>query len=263
MIRRIWTAYTVELIKARRLWFTYIGPVLVVLAVLGAPLLRPIERDGVSDYGFIAYATPVALNLLGLVLLLTYCAGLISSELSGGSIRMVLVRPLRRCEFLAAKLLLGMTYAVVLTVLVGMTSWLLAFTFGELAGVSYGGEVIYTAGQMRNAYLLGMLLSLVPQFAAVAYALMLSTFTRNTGAAIGAAIGLWIVLDTLKHPLRISPYLFSTYLEVPWKVFSNYGEMLDASWLPAVKYGLATSVASFVLFAFIAGCTLSRRNLHA
>lgn len=263
MIRRIWTAYTVELAKALRLKFTYVGPVLVLLAVAGALLLHPIERDGVSDYDFIAYATPAALNLLGLLLVLVYCAGLVSSELSSGTIRMVLVRPLRRWEFLAAKLLLGMTYATALTVLVGGMSWLLALAFGEVSGVSYGGELIHTAGEMRGAYLLGMLLSLAPALAVVAYAVMLSTCTRNTGAAIGAAIGLWIVFDTAKHQLRIGPYLFSTYLEMPWRVFANRSQMLDATWFPDVKSCLVTSVASALLFALIAGYILSRRNLHA
>ena len=263
MIRRIWTAYTVEVVKALRLRATYVGPVLVVLAVIGTLALRPVERDGASDYGFVASATPLALDLVGLLLLLVYCAGLVSTELNSGVIRMVLVRPLRRTEFVAAKLLLGMTYAVALTVLVGLTSWSLAFALGELAGVNYGGEVIYTAGQMRNAYLLGMLLGLAPQFAAVAYAVMISTFTRNTGAAIGIAIGLWITLDTLKHPLHIAPYLFSTYLETPWHVFAARCEVLDAAWFPEATYCLITSAAALVLFTSIAGYALSRRNLHA
>jgi len=262
MIHRIWTAYLVEIIKALRLRSTYLGPLLVILDVLGALFLHPIERDGKSDYAFIAYATPVALDLLGLLLVLVYCAGSISSELSSGTIRLLMVRPLRRWEFLVAKLMLGMTYGAVLTILVAGTSWSLAFFLGELAGVSYGSEVLYTAGEMRNAYLLGMALSLVPQFAVVAYATMLAAFTRNIAGAIGAAIGLWVFLDMVKYPLHINPFLFSSYLETPWSVFANRTEALDASWFPAMGYCALTSFSGGVLFVLVAVRALSRRNLH-
>ena len=263
MIRRIWTVYLMELSKALRLKLTYVGPALVVLAVCAALLVRPVVRDGASDYGFIAYSTRMAQDLLGLLLLLMYCAGLVSSELSSGSIRMVLVRPVKRWEFLGAKLMLGMSYAVVLTVLAGGSSWLLAFALGDVAGVSYGGEMIYTAQSMRNAYMVGALLSLAPQFAAVGYAVMLSTWTRNTGAAIATAIGLWVILDTVKYSLGVAPYLFLTYLETPWEVFSAHSEVMDATWFPVAKYCLITSSASLVLFVFVAGRILTLRDLNA
>ena len=96
MIVRVWIAYKLEVLKAIRLKFTYLGPALVVLTVAAMPLLQRFERDGVSDYAFIAYTTPVALNLVGLILLLAYCASLVSNELASGTIRTLLVRPLRR-----------------------------------------------------------------------------------------------------------------------------------------------------------------------
>ena len=79
MIHRIWRAFSCELMKATRLKSTYAGPVLVTIAVFGALLVQPVARDGISDYAFIAYATPMALNLLGLLLIVIYCAGLVSS----------------------------------------------------------------------------------------------------------------------------------------------------------------------------------------
>src|SRR5690606_15584471 len=107
VMRRIVNAYQVELLKALHLKSTYLGLGLVAAAVLSAPLLHPLTRDGRSDYAFIAFVTPATINLLGLVLLLAWCAGLVCTEVSSGTVRLVLVRPLRRWEFLAAKLLLG------------------------------------------------------------------------------------------------------------------------------------------------------------
>ncbi|HEO72639.1 MAG TPA: hypothetical protein ENN80_15385 [Candidatus Hydrogenedentes bacterium] len=261
MIRRIWTAYRVELAKVLRLKATYLGPALVAACVFGALLVRPVARDGASDYGFIAYATQVGQGLLGLLLLLAYSAGLISAELSSGTIRLALVRPVRRWEWLAAKLFLGITYAVALTASAGVTSWLIALVLGDIAGVSYGGEVVFTAQSMLYSYLLGAVLSLAPLSATVAYGVLFSTCTRNTGAATAAAIGIWVAVDTVKHQIGLGPYLFTTYLEMPWRVFAAHSEVLDASWNPDAKYCLLTSLVSFVAFALVAARVLARRNL--
>ena len=262
MIQRIWTAYLAECLKAVRWKFSYLGPVLVVAMVAFAPLIQPIRRDGAGDYGFIAFATPMALNLLGLILLLSYCACLVSSETASGTIRLVLVRPILRHEYLAAKLLLGLSYAFLLTLLTAATSWALAGLFGELSGVEYGGEVLFTGTQMATTYFFGMLLTLAPQAAAVAYAVFISVVTRSTGASVGAAIGIWIVLDAVKYPLHIAPVLFSTYFETPWSVFSNRCAGIDSAWTPSIYGCLAASLGSFAVFTILSAVILRRRNLQ-
>ena len=122
MIWRILNAYRTELAKAFHRKFTFVGPLLILLVVATTLRIHPVVRDGAGDYGFIAYVTPMALNLLGFLFLLVYCAGLVSSELGSGTICLVLVRPLRRCEFVIAKLLMGMTYAVMLAATVAASS---------------------------------------------------------------------------------------------------------------------------------------------
>jgi hypothetical protein len=263
MIVRLWNAYTVELTKAAHRKFTYAGPALAMLTALCMPLVHPMARDGVSDYSSIAYVTPMALNLLGFMLLLMYCAALVSSEIGNGSICLSLLRPLRRHEFILAKILLGMTYAVVLTASVTATAWLVAWALGDLEGVAYGGEIVYTGGEMFTAYLFGALLALLPQWAAVAYAVMISSFTRSTGAAIGSAVGVWLMADVVKHPLHVTPFVFSSYLEIPWKVFIDRCDGLDASWFPDTAYLIAACVPSILVFALIAMIGLSRRDLRA
>ena len=264
MTRRLWTVYKHEVAKAVRLKFTYLGPILVLLAVCCAPLMHPITRDDVSDYGFIAYATPLALNLIGVLVILLYCANLMSSELGSGTLRMLLVRPVYRHDVLAAKLLLGMTYVVLLTALVTATSWGLAFAFGDLRGVTYGGEQVYSNAEMASAYGLGLLVNLCPQFAAVAFALMLSSFTSSAGAAVGSTVGIWILLDTLKYPLGIAPYLFTSYMETSWRVFQDRANVLPPSdWFPTTGYCILASAVSFVLCMAISTWVLSRRDLSA
>lgn len=261
MMGRIYIAYTVELAKAMRARATYAGPALVMALVLAATLLHPIARDDASDYDFIAYATSMALNLLGVVLLMVFCAGLISTELGTGTLRLVLVRPLRRMELYVAKTFLGLTYALTLTIVAAATAWGVVFFLGDLNGVAYGGEIIYTDREMRLAFALALLLNIPPQAAVVAYATMISSFTRSAAAAITAAIGIWLVVDSVKYALDFAPYVFSTYLESAWQVFLNRTDAVDTPWAPSARMGLLTSGGASALFLLIGLIALGRRDL--
>lgn len=258
---RIWAAYQVELSKALRQRITYLGPALVLFVILLALLIHPMRRDGVSDYDFIAFATPLALNLLGFVLLLIFGATQISGEMGSGTIRTVLVRPILRHEYGIAKYLVTATYAVALTLTAAAAAWLLVLAAGDMAGISYGGEIIYTDRDMRHTYLLGLAMNLLPQFAAAGFALMISTLTRSTGAAVALALGVWIVTDIAKHPLKIASYLFTSYTETSWLVFQERCDALSTAMFPSAYYWLAgTSIVTAVGCVAIALGVLQRRN---
>ena len=259
---RIRAAYAFEAAKAFRRRAAFVGPVLVVIAVLGMLLNHPVHQDGQSDYEFIAKAGPMVLGLLGWLFLVAYCAALVSSEVAGGTVRLVLVRPLLRHEFILAKLLHGMTYAFILTLLVAGTSWLVAASAGELTGVEFGGQVLYTNRQMATTYVIATALALAPLFAAAAYGVMISTLSRNTGAAVASALGVWILVDLVKHPLGIAPFVFSTYLEAPWQVFANRCDGFSDPWLPMAVWCLATSGVSAAVFFGVSVLAFTRRNLQ-
>ncbi len=262
MIARIVNAYRVELAKALRRRFTYLGPALMAAGVACGPAMHPLARDGVSDYAFVAYTTPMVLNLLGLVVLLMYSAGLVASELGNGSICFTLLRPVRRHEYLFAKLLLAMTYSVALAVVVAAASWTLAYAFGDLNGVVWGGNVAYTHVEMLKAYLLGAALAQLPMWTAAAFAIMISTFTASAGAAVAATVGLWVLMDLAKHPLHIASAVFTTYLEAPWRVFINQCDGIGEAWFPSAGYLIATSLVSLAVFTGVAIFALARRDLH-
>lgn len=257
---RVWTAYGIELAKALRSKGAYAGPLLLLLGALGALLARPISRDSVSDYAFVSFTTVTLLHGLGLFVTLIYCSGLVASEYTG-TLRVVMVRPLHRYEFLLAKLLHGMTYALALTVITAVAAWGLAWTFGDLRDVGSGGEQAFSASQMRSAYLLGALASLPPQWAAVAFALLVSVCVRNALSAAVLTVGLWLLMDFAKYPLHLDGMLFSSYLETPWGVFEAHCDGLDAPWLAAIREGLLASLAGIGICFGAAALTFQRRNL--
>lgn len=261
MIRRIYSVYLVECAKAVRTKSTYIGPILIILMVALSPLVQPIRHDDISDYSFLAAVIPTSLNVLGTLLLLAYCATLVSAELGSGTIRTVLVRAVRRREFLAAKMLFGMTYAAILTGCSVTTAVILVYALGDLTGIRAGGDIIYTDSEMRVTFLAAIMLSLAPQFTAAAYAVTISTFTRSPSAAITSAVGIFLLLDAVKAPLRIESLLFSSYFESVWRVFRYQCDGIEAQWYPEAAFALVVALVSILLFYGVALFALSRRNL--
>lgn len=262
MIGRIATAYQIEVIKAFRSKLSYVGPILAVLLVLMTPLLHPLRGDGENAYRFIAFATPTALNVLGLFLVLSFCASLISGETGTGSIRLVFTRPILRHEFVIAKLLIGFTYAITISLLVAITAWGIALGFGSVSGVEFGGEMLFTSGTMLRAYLLGFALHLAPQFAFVSYAVMISSFMKSNAASVITAIGIWLVFDAVKYPLGISTALFATYVDTPWEIFRAQSDGLTMDWGESVYWCLGTSLITAMIFSTAAIVTIQRRNFH-
>lgn len=259
----MWNAYLVELHKAVRMRITCMGPLLVLAAVCSTMLQIPLQKDGVSDYRFIAAATTISIDMLGLLLIVIFCAGLISSELGRGTVRTVLVRPLRRIEFLLAKLLLGFTFAWSLLLLAGAASWSLALLLGDVHGVEFGGELLYSSAEMAVTYLLAAGISAVLLSSVVAYALLFSAATRSPATAIGWAVGLWLLLGIVKYPLGIDAFMFSTYLASPWEVFANRSDGLVVAWMPGAAYWVLVSLISSAVFVVGAAAIFQRRSLHA
>lgn len=260
MIRRILAGYSVEFANAIRLRATYVGPALVALTVLLLTFQYPITRDSVSDFGFVAVAMPTALDLVGVFVLLVYCSMLISVDVGSGLIRLVLVRPMRRREYYASKLLMGWTFALVLMALALVLSLAVAMATGELSGIYYGDTVIYTSAEMRNALLIALALNVLPLFATVNFALFMSTISRSRTIALAMALVVWVGLDLVKQPLQIEPYFFSTYLEHSWDVFVDRCNALPAEWSTTAPMAAAVSGAWIVGLSAASLLVLSNRD---
>ena len=81
--------------------------------------------------------------------------------------------------------------------------------------------------------------------------------------AISLSLGAWIMADLAKYPLGIAPFVFTTYLEAPWQVFSSRCDALDAAWMPMAGWCAATSIAAIAISALLSIAIFKRRNLGA
>jgi hypothetical protein len=112
------------------------------------------------------------------------------------------------------------------------------------------------------AYVIAATLALAPLLAAASYGVMISALSRSTATAVASALGVWILVDLVKHPLGIAPFVFSTYLEAPWQVFANRCDGFSEPWLPMAIWCLATSGVSAAVFFGMAVLAFTKRNLQ-
>jgi len=258
-------AYRWELRKLAAQKRTYIGigsavvlPVIFVVVMAlqrggpyDAPLGHNLRRTGLS----LALVVLTFASRFGAQLVTALVAGdIVASEDSVGTLKMILTRSLRRGQILGGKILAAFTYVAAV---------MLAFAAaGVVAGVAaWGFNPLTTLAhtQISAAHALGLTIAAVAVFAmplagVAAFAILLSTWTRNSAAAIvGAlvyalaqeAIGGLVHRDWARHYLLSDQYdgwqgLFRSSTD--WALVGR------ALWVSAI-FAAIPLVAALVIFS--------------
>lgn len=203
-----------------------------------------------TGYNFLLTSNQTAMSFLGVIFILIFGSLLISSEVASGTLQMNLVNPVSRLEFLTAKLLVGWLFSILLV----LSMVLPALAFGGLK-FGYGhyieeGFMLFTRQQIFAAIFLCFLLLLIVLLAYVSYSLLISVLTANTGYAIGLSVGSVLFLDLLREKLKISPFLFQTYIETPFDLVKSLTEGLAITWKPDIYFCIGVPLIwSFVCFS--------------
>jgi len=253
MIARLLSGLEVELYKAARQRLVWVGILLAALMAAAVSMQFDLTGSSVSRYLYIAHATPATLNVLGVILLLLFGVSLVAGENARGTLRMLLLRRITRAELFLAKWLTMVCVAVLLALVVVLSAWAIAMSGGNMTGIIFGGEVVFTEYQMLGALAVCTLAACVPLITAGSVALAVSSFSRNALSAALLLIALWFVLEAVKYPLGIEEVVFTTYLEAPWSYFSEMCDGYRGDWTrQAVAGGFvcaATTAAATALGA--------------
>jgi ABC-2 type transport system permease protein len=258
------TVYAWELRKLRAQKRTYLG--------LGAATIVPLifitalltGGGGPDDVPFGRYVrdTGLAIPLVGLLfssiwlfpLITSLVAGdIVASEDNHGTLKTILTRSTERWQIFAGKLLAALSYAfvaLVLFVVVGLVIGGLIWGFDPLTTLS-GTKV--SAG--RGMALIGAasLAYFVPMIAIAAIAILLSTVTHNSAAAVvGTLIFSFVMqlLAVIKALDWLEPYLLSTQFDA-WQGLlrepADWAPIVRAAWVSAL-YAIPALGWAFVAF---------------
>lgn len=233
-----------ELIKTFAKWRTYIGfiaiGVLVPLVEFGMKwegpsmmrgTLRSMEQDfiitGNIFNGF--FITQIIMNSLWVHVpfLISLVAGdVLAGEATGGTFRLMLIRPISRSRILFVKYLTTLLYTLTLVVFLGVVSLGLGvalFGTGDLVVAGGGMITIIPKGELWWRFVAAFGAATWSMWCVASLAFLFSSLVENSiGPIIGTmtVIIAFFILSNLPVEFfqNLSPYLFTSYLNV-WHKF--------------------------------------------
>ncbi len=265
--------FRVEIGKAIRRWRTWLlaaalagVPVLIVIAVKASPpqpqnaqdappFLLQIVRNGMfAPLTGLAVVQPFFLSLaIGL-----FAGDAVAGEAQSGTLRYLLVRPVRRGRMLRAKYLSAMTLTGALLVgviLAGLVAGGVVFGFGPLPTLS--GTTLTTWEALFRVMGSGVYI-LVAASGIMAIGLFISTLTDSGPGAIVATVIVAIasqVIDQIPNLHALHPYMPTN----GWLGFTGLFRF-PVDW-SGMRAGLTVSVVYTAVFMLLAVWNLRRRDI--
>jgi ABC-2 type transport system permease protein len=237
VIRRVLRLTRFELRKLAARPLPVLAVVLVVLVALLAPwaghavdsaaalMKGQVAREDAYQNGWTALAGGVAAARLFIVIVLLILSGsAVAEEAAQGTLKTLLVRPVRRTELLVAKALATWGWAVLLLVV----AVLAAALAGELTKGLYDvqdpdfGVVKHTFGVMLDYTLLATALTAAPLLALTGLGLLATCLSDHPGHATGGAIGALFLLSAVAGVSDLAHDLvFVSYSAMPFQVLED------------------------------------------
>ena len=188
-----------------------------------------------NAYGFFVDGLSTGLTMLGL-LLVAQGAYSFSYDRDIGSIRHLLIRRVSRHSMLTAKLIHLHLLALLSTLLLLTTSYLLSGILWEYGAIVEDGFELISEQEIREEIGLGLRLALVPLPAAIAFGLLISVSTQSATQAVTTALGITLAVDIFKGLLGdMANYLYASfqpslidqsYLQSVSRIVRGYSDVL-------------------------------------
>jgi ABC-2 type transport system permease protein len=248
--------YRWEIVKLLAQKRTYLGlgaamlvPLIFVTVLVfkagGGPNDVPLGRY-VRDTGLaVPFVALFFMSFWAFPLITALVAGdVVAAESHNGTLKTILTRSRERGEVFLGKVLAALTYTLTVVVAmatVGLVAGSIAWGFNPLTSLS--------GTKVSAAHGLGLLVGsiavyLLPLSGIAAFALMLSTVTRNSAASVVGAL-MWALMMQLLTVLpgieSIRPYVLATQFEA-WHGFLR----IPADWAPVIRAAWVCSLYTLV-----------------
>jgi ABC-2 type transport system permease protein len=258
------TVYYWELRKLVSQKRTYLGIAAAALVPIIFVVALAVQSGQPNDVLFGRYvrqsglAIPPVILIFGSYWLFPLITALVSGDIvaaedHNGTLKTILTRSVGRGRIFAAKVLAAMSYAVLALVAMGVTAivgGVIKSGFHPL--VTLSGTTV-SGGRALLLIAASLLVYLLPLIAVASIALLLSTVTRNSAAAVVGAlmISLLLQLITIIPGLgSLHPYLLPTQFNA-WQGFlrtpADWAPVIRATWVCAL-YAVPCLGAAYLVF---------------
>ncbi|MBD7984027.1 ABC transporter permease [Sporosarcina sp. Sa2YVA2] len=204
-------------------------------------------------------------SLGGTVLLLTVivAAGIVASEFSQGTIKMLLTRPVKRWKILTSKFLTVNLFGILLMVIgfiVYIVLSMILFKSGAGQELTWNGkEVVEVSIWSKSLYML--LLSFGNVFVITTFAFTIGSVFRSSSLAIGLSLFIYFsgsMVSALLARYEIAKYLLFTHMDLTQ--FETGMKLVEDITMP---FSLAVLAVYMVIFLIISYTTFVKRDITA
>jgi ABC-type transport system involved in multi-copper enzyme maturation permease subunit len=238
----------------------------------GAPAPPPPapEAAGRGANGFLTLAASCRAGaIVSALLLLLYAAGILAGEGTGGTLRLLLTRPVSRGDLLAAKATLLLCTTLVFTVAVALTggiAGLLTGGYGDFVDPRYG-QVDYTAGELWSVAAKSLALVPLALFATACFGLLVSALFDSTGTAVTVSVlgGFGALAGAMILPAHLAPLDFLAHVDRGLAVLHSCARGLSEYRFDGrfLLPGIVVPAVSALVFLLAARILFAVRNIHS
>jgi ABC-2 type transport system permease protein len=203
-------------------------------------------------------ATPVLMLLFLSVFMLPVVASLVAGDIvanedGNGTLKTILTRSVDRGQVFAAKVLAAMSYAIAavfLSAAVATVAGVISWGFNSIT--TFSGTVVSAPKGLLLVFAAN-LCYLIPLLSVASIALLLSTATRNSAAAVVGTIGvviLLLIIGQIPGLEGVKPYLLNEQFE-NWhgllRTPTDWGPIAHSAWVCAL-YAVPSLIAGYLVF---------------
>ncbi|MFH1232045.1 MAG: ABC transporter permease [Planctomycetota bacterium] len=219
MLSRTWALTKIELYKLTRQKLFYIALFLLIIVVALSVFS---EKIAPSTKGHVNGFNPLlsgCLNgfRLSAFLILIMGSLLFASETTFGTIKTILIAPIKRSELLMAKAITIIILAILFAFLIETTSFISSWAvygFADIADPTFP-DIIHLAESDMLLYIVYTFIHIIlPLITIGLMGLFISTLIENAGIAVAISIIVYLIIDTFIVGLfeNLSTFLFNYYL---------------------------------------------------
>ncbi|WP_246096905.1 ABC transporter permease [Psychrobacillus soli] len=220
--------------------------------------VAPISGQGFEGFMMESYGMSSIITLLTVIV----AAGIVASEFSQGTIKMLLARPVRRWKILTSKFLTVVAFALFLTVISYVVSLIMGMIFYDALGGSLlevvNGQVIEESYWLKSIWL--NVLALGDVIITASFAFAIGTVFRSSSLAIGIAIFLMFTGTQFSFLLRnyeVAKYILFSHTFTQIETGGSFIEGIST------PFSVAVLVVYFAFFLAISYWTFTRRDVTA
>lgn len=250
-----------KLVSQRR---TYLGLGAAVFFPLLFVVLTGIRHGHPDEMPFGPYirrtglAAPLLMLFFGSGFLFPLIASLVSGDIvanedQNGTLKTILTRSVDRGQVFAGKLLAAAVYTATGLLLSALTAFTAAtIAFGLHPITTFSGQLV-SSGKGLKLVFAAYLVYLIPMLTIAAIALLLSTVTRNSAAAVVGTL-VFTLLESLTTIIPglggLKPYILPTQFDA-WhgllRIPTDWAPIGHAAWVCAL-YAVPACVAAYLVF---------------